>query len=106
MSIDWNATLTTFDGKKVTKSEKDSEVATLSFLVCQSLDFQFQDDKPELKEDKAELIERILDASKNQSFKPSEMTMIRDRLKKTYSPWIGRGCVKLLEGANGEAKAE
>jgi len=108
MKINWDVTLTNFDGKLVKKtSDLDSEPATLRFLVCQSLELQFQDDKPELKEDRGELIERILDDAANQSFKPSEMTLMRERLKRTYSPWIGRRCVKLLEATNGEMpKAE
>lgn len=108
--IDWDATLTNFDGKELKKTNQpDSEPATLSYLACQAIDAQLPEDrdlKRGEKEDRYDLILRIRGKGGNAPLSKKDMELIKTRIEAVYSAWVVGSCFKLLEGipsTNGDA---
>lgn len=111
MSINWDATLKTWDDKEFKESkEPDSKTATLGWLACQAIDAQLPEDrevKGAEKADRYDIMLRIRGKGGNAPFSRKDLDFIKNRIAAVYSSWVVGACWKLLEGSNGEAsKAE
>ena len=110
MSIDWNALLTTFDGRKLLENENpDSKQATLSFVACQAINAQMPQDQglaKGVKKDRAYLIKKLRRKDGPGELSAKDIEFIKERIELAYPAWTVGECWDLIEGTNGEAKTE
>ncbi len=102
-TIDWDASITNFDDKKLTKSKDSDETATLRYMVLQAINSLFTEDQQlakGVKRDRAYLIKRI--KAGHVQFSNKDMEFIKDRVEKAYPPCEADQCLSLLEGKNGQ----